>query len=355
MADRMRNAVGAAHDRMAPEFVVLLERLCGLIDNKALFVAVKLEIADALEDGPRRAADIAKAVEADPDAVERLLRYLVCRGIFTTTDSGQYENNRASDALRTNAPVRWRDWVLFFGSDWNNQIFNQLLERVRTGTPASEEAFGVGFFEYINQQNPDAGAAFNGAMAAGSRLQSLLFAETMDLTRFREACDIGGGTGQALVHMLRTNQHLRGTVFDLPEVGQAARSFIDASELGERIAFRGGDFFEAVPAGCDLYTLFAIIHDWDDERCVQILKNIADAMNPDGRIMVVEKALRPGNAYDFAKASDMIMLALGDGGRERTEAEFEALFERSGLRVDRRVVLPSLFDVFELVPETGRR
>jgi SAM-dependent methyltransferase len=348
LADRLRNGIGKLHGRMAPGFVLVLERMMGLIDNKTLFTAVELGIPDLLLNKPLTASDIATQVGAETDAIDRLLRYLVCRDLFAVTADGRYANNDATEALTESAPVRWRDWVLFFGSDWNTRIFDQLPRRITQSTPASEAAFGAGFFDYINQHNPDAGRIFNGAMAAGARLQSLLFSEAVDLSRYTRVCDVGGGTGEAMIHVLGANPHLRATVFDLPELAVEAQRTLSSTAIADRVEFQGGDFFESVPEGSDLYTLFAIIHDWDDERCVRLLSNIRDAMTPGGRIMVAEKVIPRGNAYDFSKASDMLMLVLGDGGRERTEPEYEALFARAGLRVNKRIVLPSLFDVFEL-------
>jgi hypothetical protein len=298
--------------------------------------------------GPRNAAELAAATHTDVDAIDRLLRYLVSRELFTTTRDGRYANNAPTDALRKDHPYSWRDWVLFFGSDWNCQIWNQMPTRVQSGQPAAQAAFGATFFDYLNRQNPHAGAAFNGAMAAGSRLQAMLFAETVDLSPYRQICDVGGGTGSTLAHILRVNDGLRGTLFDLPELEPAAETVLQSSGVADRASFVGGNFFESVPPDHDLYTLFAVIHDWDDARCTQILSNIRSVMASGGRVMVIEKPVPAGSGYDFVKATDMIMLMLGDGGRERTVGEYEALFAKAGLRQRQRTTLPSLFDVFEL-------
>ncbi len=343
-----RNRLGWLHARTTPGFGLVLERLYGLVDNKALYCAVDLDIPDLLADGPRSAEEIAEAAGADVDAVGRLLRYLVSRDLFTTTREGRYANNAATEVLREDHPYSWRDWVRFFGSDWNWQIWNEMPARVRDGRPAADVAFGVGFFDYLTTQNPAAGKEFNGAMAAGSRLQGLLFAEAVDLDQFSHVCDVGGGTGSILAHLLRARPGLVGTVLDLPSLERDAAAVLDAAGVGDRATFVGGDFFDSVPERCDLYTLFAIVHDWDDDDCVRILDNVREAMAPGGRVMVIEKLVPPGNGYDLAKAVDMIMLVLGDGGRERTEAEYEALFARAGLDLRRRITLPSLFDVFEL-------
>lgn len=350
-ANWLRNALGRAHTHMVPGFAVVLERLFGIVDNKALYCAVELEIPDLLVDGPRSAAEIAQATnaDADADAVDRLLRYLVSRDLFTRARDGRYLNNGATAFLRKNHPYSWRDWVLFFGSDWNWQIWNQMPTRIREGRSAAQAALGMDFFEYVNRENAKARGAFNGAMAAGARLQSLLFTESVDLSGYRHVCDVGGGTGTTLVRLLRAHAGLQGTVLDLPELEQEARTVFESAGVADRARFAGGDFFQSVPQGCDLYTLFAVIHDWDDDRCVRILGNIRGAMAPAGRIMIIEKPVRAGAGHDFAKASDMLMLVLGKGGRERTESEYESMFKKAGLDLRRQVTLPSLFDVFELL------
>ncbi|KAA0233325.1 MAG: hypothetical protein JJLCMIEE_00398 [Acidimicrobiales bacterium] len=349
-ATRIRNLLGSTHARMTPGFGLVLERLYGLLDNKALFCVVELGVPELLAGGPLTAREIAAAAGAEPDAIERVMRYLVSRGMFSSSGGTRYANNAATEILRGDHPYSWRDWVLFFGSEWNWDIFNRMLDRVTTGASPTESAFGSPFFDYVNEVNPEAGKAFNGAMAAGSRVQSALFAEAIDFSPYRTICDVGGGTGSTLAHVLLSHAHLRGAVFDLPALETEATLVLQDPRLeSSRAEFLGGDFFEAVPAGFDLYTLFAVVHDWDDDDCVRILANISDA-GPSATIMVVEKPLDPGPGADFAKSSDLLMLVLGEGGRERTAEEYESIFGRAGLTVAHRATLPSLFEVFELQP-----
>lgn len=269
---------------------------------------------------------------------------------WTSAFKGKYANNGASEILRRDHPYSFRDWVLFFGSDWNARVWNEMPGRIRTGRPAAEAALGVPFFSYLNDVNPEAGRAFAGAMAAGGRLQGMFFAEGIDLSMVRHVCDVGGGNGAVLSHLLRVHTHLRGTVVDLPLLENDAHAVFAAAGVEDRAAFVGGDFFEAVPPGCDLYVMFAVVHDWDDERCALILSNIREVMAPGGRIMVIEGIVPPHDGEHFLKTTDMLMLVLGDGGRERTAPDFERLWERAGLRLSRRITLPSTFEVFELVP-----
>ncbi|MBV8979830.1 MAG: hydroxyneurosporene methyltransferase [Acidimicrobiia bacterium] len=344
-----RRALGRTHDRMTAPFQVVLERMFGVIDNKALFVAVDLGIPDLVAGGPQSAADLARSAGAEEDALNRLLRYLVSRGVFRQERDGRYANNAASEFLRADHPWSWRSWVLFFGSPWNWDIWKSMDVRIRGAGDAVVAAHGCDFFTFVNEVDPSAGVDFNKAMASGSRMQALLFAEHYDLAGVRTVCDVGGGSGSVLAHILTTFPATRGVLLELPSLADDAARVFDATGVADRAEFAPGDFFESVPGGCDLYLLFSVIHDWGDDDCVAILRTIASAMTPGSRLAVVEPHVERGAAGNFAKASDMLMLALTAAGRERSLAEFDALWRRADLTERRRVVLPSLFDVFELI------
>jgi hypothetical protein len=347
---RLRNAVGWLHDSMAPPPLLLFERVTALVDTAAIKAAIDLGLPEQLSNGPRSVGELATAANADEDAVARLLRYLVSRRVFRRRADGRFANNAVSDCLRADSRYSWRGWAEFFGSEWNAALWNQMGLRVQSGQAPSEAAFGVPFFDYINAVNPDAGAAFNAAMAAGARLQVLLLGEVLDLSGVQHLCDIGGGTGSAVAHLVRLHPHLRGTVFDLPALAPQAQQVLRDAGVEERAVFVGGDFFVEVPGECDRYLLTAIIHDWDDESCIKILRTIVHAMPPHARIWVLEQPVDPGDGVDFAKLADMMMLVYSDGGRERTQSEYESLFSRAGLGITAQTTLPSLFEVFELAP-----
>ena len=351
-ATHARNGVERLHRKMAPPFQLVVERVFGLVDTAALYTAVELELPDLLNHGPRTASELAAVAHADADAVHRVLRYLVSRGIFGAAGEDRFRNNAASDVLRRDHPYSWRAWVEFFGSDWNRAIWQQMSQRVRTGTPAAQLAFGMPFFDYVNTENPEAGKAFNGAMASGSRLQGLLFAESIDFSTIKRVCDVGGGTGSTMAHLLRANPGLEGVVFDLPALAGEAEGVLAAGGVADRAVFVGGDFFASVPPDCDRYLLFAIVHDWDDRSCVRILATIASCMPPHAKIMVIERPVPRGDGPDFSKSADMLMLLFGEGGRERSQAEYEALFTSAGLDVVGQTTLPSLFEVYELAPRS---
>src|SRR5205823_1328129 len=261
---RARNALGRVHDRMLPAAAFVIERLAGLVEVRMLAVVCELGIPDRLRAGPTDVAGLARDAGADPDALARVLRFLVSRGIFTRGSDGRFVNNAVTDVLRADHPDSMRDWVLFIGASWHAQIWSRADHSVRTGHSATESAFGVPFFDYVQTQNPGAGAQFDAAMAAGSRLQAQLLVRQYDFAGIGSVCDVGGGTGTVLAEVLKASATARGTLFDLPSVlAKVSRELDGVADRCTRVA---GDFFIEVPPGHDLYMLLAIVHDWDDAR-----------------------------------------------------------------------------------------
>jgi C-methyltransferase len=343
----LRNGVARVHDRMVPAQLPLFERTLGIVDTKAMAVVAELGIADRLADGPVDAATLAAETGADPDALERLLRYLVARRVFRRGRDGRYRNTRVSARLAASDPASMRAWARFFGAPWHVAIWNELGHSVRTGDAGAVVAFGRPFWTQLTEHDLEAGAVFDAAMADASRLQAGLVTGQHDFSKCRAVCDVGGGTGTLLAGVLATHPRLHGTLFDLPAVVAKADATLRDAGVADRVTVVGGDFFASVPSGCDRYLLQAVVHDWDDESCVQILSNVQKAMPPGGRALVLEQELPRHDGWHLAKALDLEMLVDTGAGRERTRVEFETLFARAGLRITRRGALPVL-TIFEL-------
>jgi len=345
----VRNAVGRLHRVIVPPEVVLVERTLGIVDTKAIAVAAELGVADLLTEGPRRADDLATATGSDADALARLLRYLVGRGVFAATRDGRFANNRVSERLRTGTDTSMRSWARFFGARWHVDGWNHLDHAVASGEAGFVHATGSTFWDHL-REDPAAGRCFADAMAEASRLQVDLVAAAHDFTSCRTVCDVGGGTGTVLAGILAENPHLRGVLVDLPEVVAGAPAVLAGRGVADRVDVVGGDFFASVPEGCDRYVLQAVVHDWDDDSVVQILERVRDAAAPGARVLVLEQPVPPGSGEHLVKAFDLEMLVDTGAGRERTVEEYRALFLRAGLRTV-RITPVSISTLFELVAQ----
>jgi 2-polyprenyl-3-methyl-5-hydroxy-6-metoxy-1,4-benzoquinol methylase len=298
--------------------------------SAALSVAAELGLSDELAGGPRAVGDLAAAVQADEDTLRRLLRVLVAVGVYAEHD-GSFANTSLGEDLRSDRPGSLRPLARIHQDPAIWSAWGHLCNSVRTGATAFEALHGIDLWTH-RQRDPEQNAIFNDTMAALSWYVGGAVANAYDFSGLASVVDVGGGQGVLLEAVLARHEHLTGTVFDLPHVvAKEPRS----SALESRWSAAAGSFFEAVPAA-DAYLVKSILHDWPDDRCVQILRSCAAALNPGGVVLVVELVLgRPGNEIEAA-LSDLNMLVV-TGGRERTEAEYAALLDAAGLRLARVV------------------
>jgi hypothetical protein len=343
---RVRRMLAALNDHLGLPMQVLMERLTGALDAPALCAFVELGLPDRLRE-PSSAAELATVCDCDADALDRLLAYLTSRGCLRRDRRGRYCANRVTRLLTEEGG--WSGWARFIGSPWTMTSYAHLLGAVRTGTDPIVASHGVDFFAYLSA-HPDAADAFHHAMAAGARLQALMIEGSLDLHGARAVLDVGGSTGPLLAQLLSSQPLLTGAVLDLAEAREGALATFAEACVSDRAEFIAGNFFESVPRGFDIHLITAVLHDWGDEDCVRILRNCVTALEPGGRIVVVDSELEPGVRNAFAQATDALMLAFTPGGRERTAAQFRALWPRAGLTCVDEATLPSLLTRYELRP-----
>ena len=336
---------------MLPPQGITAERTFLLAEIKSLGVVCDLRIPEAIDSGATAAAAIAERVGSDADATERLLRFLASRGWFRRKRDGGYRLNARSRALRADDAQSLREWIRFMSADWHWNIWNHAIDTVRTGQSAVTAATGAPFFEWVHNERPDAGQTFDGAMQSLSSVAGPLVVQAVDLEGVRSVCDVGGGTGRLLRALLDASRTAHGTVFDLPHVVAECPPVFAGIDNGRWTA-ASGSFFDAdsIPTDHDRYLMQAIVHDWGDDRAGQILRNVREAMRPDSRLWVVDSVLDPAERDDMSKAVDMLMLMLTEGGRERTQPEWEQLFTDNGFRIESQTQLPLLIWVFTLAP-----
>jgi hypothetical protein len=326
----------------------LLELSTGYIVTKALAVAAALRVPDLLAAGPRPSAELAEESGTHPRALYRVLRCLAAAGVLSEREPGCFALTDVGEYLRSDVPGSMRAWAVM-NSEGMFGAFTDVFHSVRTEQPAFERVFGEPLFDFLDS-NPEQREVFAQAMGDYNLAATIAAAESYDWAGLERIVDVGGGSGTLLADVLARHREARGVLFDLPDVAPLARPALEAAGAASRCEIVEGDFFAAVPRGGDAYVLSWILHDWDDERALTILRNCRAAAGAGARLVVVETLLPPGDEPHFGKVLDVAMLVL-TGGRERTEAEYGALLEAAGFRLERVVPTPSPMSVLEAIAE----
>jgi hypothetical protein len=329
-----------------PPAVQLFQMTTGFAISQAIFVAARLDVAEQLAAGPLPVEELARKTGADADALYRVLRALASVGVFTEVTARRFGNTPMSEFLRPGVPGSQRAGALMIGS-LCYPSFGELSWSVQTGRPGFDRVFGAPIFDWLARR-PDEGRGFDEAMTSIHGAETPATIEAYGFTGLQTIVDVGGGNGSALVAILRSAPQARGIVFDLPGVVERTTPLIAAAGLASRCTAQAGSFFESVPGGADAYVLRHILHDWDDQKSIQILRRCREAAAAGGKVLVVESVIPGGDEPHPGKWLDVIMLAV-PGGRERTAAEYEALLEAAGLKLQRIVPTRSPVSVVEAV------
>ena len=310
----------------------ILQMLTGKWITQAVSVAATLGIADLLKEGPRSVEELAKATSTHADSLYRLLRSLASIGIFAETEHNRFTLTPLAQCLRSDAPDSMRSAARMWGLPLFWRSWGELLQAVKTGETGLKRAFGVTDpFAYFSEHPEDA-QVFDAAMTDLTRERGPAIAAAYDFGRFGKIVDAGGGHGMLLITILRRYPGPRGLLFDLPQVVKGAQVAIAAAGLSDRCETVAGDIFESVPSGADAYMMKSIIHGFNQERALVILGNIRRSIQSQGRLLLVEYVVPPGNTPSLGKLNDLNMLVI-PGGRERTREEFEDLLGAARFRL----------------------
>ena len=313
-----------------PEPWVELSRMADLITPMAVRVAATLRVADLIASGLRTATQLAEAVDADADALDRVLRHLAHMGVLDRDASGRYALTPLGDGLRDEHPYGLRARFDIEGAIGRADLsFVRLLHSVRTGEPAFPQQFGRPFWDDLSS-DVERSTSFADEMGADVTEWALNIVPAYDWGSLGHVVDVGGGNGSLLVALLSAYPALRGTVVDLPVPAHEAGEMFARAGLAGRTAVVAGSFFDPLPAGAGGYLLSAILHNWDDERAREILRRCAQAAGADGSVFVIEKIGADGRSW--STSMDLRGLAYF-GGRERGLTELTVLAADAGLRV----------------------
>lgn len=324
--------------KKAPPQVQMFTLIMGRWVSHLIYLAATLKLADFLRDRPRTVEELATVAGVQAPALYRVLRALASVGIFAETKRHQFKLTPLASTLQETSPGSMRAIAIMMGEKYHGDSWAQLLPGLKTGEVPFYRAHGVPYFQYLHEHAEDF-RIFCEAMTNVSAMENPAIAAAYKFAKIRTLVDVGGGNGSLLATILHANPKLKGVLFDLPAVNSQAEQDhrLAANGIAQRCTLKAGDFFKAVPTGGDAYLVKRVLHDWNDEQCVKILANCCAAMNENGRVLVLDSVIPPGNAPDRGKLMDIQMLVIG--GRERTKEEFAALFRKAGLKLTR--VLPT--------------
>ena len=341
----LRHHLYRLNQRLVPAPAAMMEMIIATWTSQAITVAAELGVADALADGPLPIDELATRVGADPDALRRLLRALIGRGVFRHRHDGRYELNSLASALRSDAPASAAWAAQFYGSREQRERWTLLVDAIRTGRSVVPVMHGKESFDYF-AENPELAALFNRTMTSISELTDEAVVAGYDFSRYATIVDVGGGHGPLLAAILASAPASQGVLYDMSEVVASASSLLCKHNVADRVHIEAGSFFDSVPAGGDAYVLKNIMHDWPDDKAVQILRNVRAAAGPQATVLLVELVI-PDHDRDFpGKWADLEML-LNLAARERTAAEYRKLLSQAGFQMTRVVQTASPLSVVE--------
>jgi len=321
----------------------LMEMAFGYRLPRCLHAAVELGVPDVLGAAPMTAEALAAAVGAHAESLNRLMLTLASAGVFEAVEGG-FQHNETSRLLRSeNAALN--GFVRFAAADYQWATWGGILHSVRTGGPSFDHIYGRHTFDYY-KDHPEDGRIFDLAMTSKAASDNAAVVAAYDFSGFSRIADVGGGRGHLIRTILKATPTAQGLLFDLPEVAENAKAMGD----NQRLSFVGGSFFDDDLPPADAYLMMMVLHDWSDERCVAILKNLRRTAPASAKLLVIE--------YNFPEGAGEIMPRLGDihmmvltGGRERTGRQYDALFAQAGFKLARAPIpTAGLMAIFEAVP-----
>lgn len=316
------------------------ERLMALVNGyratQVIHVMAVLGIADLLVDRSSTAVELASAAGVQPDSLRRVLRLAAYLGLLTEAADERFALTPLGDGLRSDVPASVRGLAIMLGAQ-HYRAWADLMYSVTTGEPAFPHVFGSGMFEYL-AQHPEAQAAFDAAMAGNIEIQLDGLVRAFDFSKVGTVVDVGGGNGAVAAAILTANSSARAVIQDQAQVLEGARTFLHDRGLLDRCRLVAGDFFQSVPEGGDIYVLSHIVHDWNDEAALKILRNCRAVAKPSSLLLLLEAVVPPHGKTSPAALFDVNMMVML-GGRERTADEYTTLLDGAGFRLDRIVAV----------------
>lgn len=359
-AAALSNRLQRLPNKLMPPAFRLVQIGSAFWQSRALYVAVRLDLATALADQRLTPAELSVRLGVDQDAVFRLLRMLAAMGIFEIGRDGRVANNPLSQPLRADSADCVRNMVLMHNSPEMSRPWYEALEQgVRDGLVPFVLSHGEDLYGCMDR-HPEFDALFSRAMDEVASLSGDSFATAFDWKAFDRVIDVGGSKGAKSAAILRRNPHLRATVVDRRQVIEQARAWWSAHgdpSCTGRIEFIEGNAVSGpLPAATgarDAYVLSAVLHGFDDATCIEALRQVVKAAGTTGAAIVLLEMVMPEHGADLTAASFDLQMFMGTRGRERSLREWEAVFRQSGVRLVEAVALASFGQMLVLRRTSG--
>lgn len=327
---RLTGSLHSLADAPVPAPIRILNLVARSTDTAIVRAFIDLGIADALRDGALEVTELAERIDADPVGLQRFLRSAQSLGLVSRR-AGRYRLTATGDHFREDHPMSFAPWARYHTSPVCLRAWESLADSVRTNSPAYASRDGKSIWEWF-AEHPDEERDFTGSMRTIADIDGPSLARLYPFEDGQTVCDVGGGIGTLLSHVLAANPTLRGVLVDGPGPTADAPGFLAERGVADRVDVVEGDLFGPLSVQADVFLLKDVLHDWDDERCLTILRHVRDAMRPTDRVGLVEIIQDPVAAHRLVPMVDLEMLVLTDGGRQRTVEELDMLLRSSGLR-----------------------
>ena len=333
--------------KQSPSPEPLFKMIIGGFVQQAISVVSKLGIPDLLKEDPKTIEELASRTNSHTPTLYRLMCALSSIGLFQEVDKAWFEITPLGTYLQKDVEGSVRGMAIMVGEKWHRNAWDNLLYSVQTGETAFHKVHSKNIFDYMSE-HPEAGEVFNNAMSDLSKLIEPVL-DYYDFTNFNRVIDVGGGHGSLMEGILNRSPNIKGTVYDLPFVIEGTKKYIQNIGLENRCECLPGNFFDSVPSDGDAYVLKSIIHDWHDDEAISILQNCRKGILENGKLILIEAVIEPGNHPHLMKFFDLDMIILAKG-KERTQIEFKELLEKSGFKLTKIIPTPTVLSIIEAMP-----
>lgn len=325
----------------------VLQVMTGAWSAQAVYVAAKLGVADMLAQGPRDVQDLADEAGVDAAPLYRVLRALASLGIFRIREDEKFELTCHAEPLTTDHPFSLRQFAIMVNEEYY-EAFGGLLDTVKSSYPSFDRRFGISYWAYLDS-HPEVAATFHQAMNDWSNWDTAEIIESYNFDSFRKIVDVGGGNGAFLSELMARYPGLVGILFDRQPAIEAARAGCGGPL--PRCDFISGDFLvDDIPGGGDLYIIKHVIDGYPDEEAIMILRNVSRAMAWNGRVLVLDCVVEPGNDPSFIKLLDLMVMTTTRAGRMRQVSDYPNIFSEAGLRLGKVTRISDSVSLLEGIP-----